>query len=128
MGTPMISDLACSALRHAITECSPKGTIVQSNRGSQSRSKVFAMILRAHERQGTMGRVASTADYAAMDSLSTLLLLNVLNRRRWVARSELRLAIVTWIDRDNHRRRRQAALGKLTPTVFKTIYNAALEA
>jgi putative transposase len=32
-------------------------------------------------------------------------------RRTWATRQELRLAIVTWIERTYHRLRRQAALG-----------------
>ena len=47
---------------------------------------------------------------------------NVLNSRRWTTRAELRLALVTWIERTYHRRRRQRALGKTTPIEFETIY------
>lgn len=39
----------------------------------------------------------------------------------WATRLELRLAIVTWIERTYHRRRRQRALGKLTPVEFEAI-------
>ena len=38
---------------------------------------------------------------------------------------QLRLAIVTWIERTYHRRRRQRALGRLTPIEFETINRAA---
>ena len=34
---------------------------------------------------------------------------------------ELRIAIVTWIERTYHRRRRQTALGRLTPVEFEAI-------
>jgi transposase InsO family protein len=46
---------------------------------------------------------------------------NVLDRRRWTTRHELRLAIVTWIEGTYHRRQRQQALGRLTPIEFETI-------
>jgi transposase InsO family protein len=46
---------------------------------------------------------------------------NVLNRRSWTTREELRIAIVTWIERTYHRRRRQAALGRLTPIEYELI-------
>ncbi|RDI18084.1 hypothetical protein DEU38_121121, partial [Rhodococcus sp. AG1013] len=36
-------------------------------------------------------------------------------------RNDLRIAIVTWIERTYHRRRRQARLGKLTPVEYETI-------
>ena len=71
--------------------------------------------------QGSMGRVASAGDNAAMESFFALLQKNVLDRQRWATRDELRLAIVTWIERTYHRRRRQAALGRLTPIEFETI-------
>ncbi|MBF6207933.1 IS3 family transposase, partial [Streptomyces gardneri] len=55
------------------------------------------------------------------ESFFALLQKNVLNRRSWCSRDELRLAIVTWIERTYHRRRRQATLGRLTPVEYETI-------
>jgi len=49
----------------------------------------------------------------------------VLDRRRWQSREELRLAIVVWIERTYHRRRRQRGLGKLTPVEFEAVHGAA---
>jgi putative transposase len=67
-----------------------------------------------------MGRVSSAGDSAAMESFVALLQKNVLNRQTWRSREELHLAIVTWIEHTYHRRRRQRALGKLTPVEFET--------
>ena len=72
-----------------------------------------------------MGRVSSAADNAAMESFFSLLQFNVLNRRRWDTRDQLRLAIVSWIERTYHRRRRQRTLGRLTPIEFETINRVA---
>ena len=72
-----------------------------------------------------MGRVGSSGDNAAMESLIALLQKNVLNTKRWDNREELRLAIVTWIETKYNRRRRQRALGKLTPIEFEMIYATA---
>ncbi|BCO56194.1 hypothetical protein MINTM005_14380 [Mycobacterium intracellulare] len=55
-------------------------------------------------------------------SFFALLQRNVLDRRRWSTRAELRLAIVTWIERTYHRRRRQRALGRLTPIEFELLH------
>jgi putative transposase len=65
-----------------------------------------------------------------MESFFSLLQKNVLNRRSWTTREELRTAIVTWIERTHHRRRRQPRLGRLTPIEFEAIMNtpAALAA
>ena len=79
-----------------------------------------------HHYQGlNWAGVASSADNAAMESFFSLLQKNVLNARRWDTRDQLRLAIVTWTERTYHRRRRQRALGKLTPIEFETINAAA---
>ncbi|GGN12215.1 hypothetical protein GCM10011578_038910 [Streptomyces fuscichromogenes] len=66
---------------------------------------------------------------AAMESFFSLLQRNVVDRRGWTTREELRIAIVTWIERTYHRRRRQAALGRPTPVEFETVMTApALQA
>ena len=60
-----------------------------------------------------------------MESFFSLLQKNVLDRRRWRTRDDLRLAIITWIERTYHRRRRQVTLGRLTPIEFETLLQAA---
>ena len=77
--------------------------------------------LTRHQMVGSMGQVGSAVDNAAMESFFALLQRNVLNRHRWHTRDKLRIAIVTWIERTYHRRRRQRALGRLTPTEYETI-------
>ena len=115
-----------AALSMAIQRRHPgPGLVVHSDRGSQFRSKAFTRLLRNHHLIGSMGRVSSAADNAAMESFFSLLQVNVLNRRRWDTRDQLRLAIVTWIERTYHRRRRQRTLGKLTPVEFETINRVA---
>ncbi len=64
-------------------------------------------------------------DNAAMESFFALLQRNVLDRQRWDTREQLRIAIVTWIERTYHRRRRQARLGRLTPVEFEAMINTA---
>ena len=54
-------------------------------------------------------------------SFFALLQKNVLDRQHWRTRQDLRIAIATWIERTYHRRRRQAALGRLTPVEYETI-------
>ncbi len=72
-----------------------------------------------------MGRVGACGDNAAMESFFALLQNNVLDRRRWPTRTELRLAIVCWIEKTYHRKRRQRRLGRLTPIEFETINQTA---
>jgi putative transposase len=129
MDSRMTAQLAVSALRNAISLRSLVGTIVlHSDRGSQFRSTAFVTMLRRNGLIGSMGRVGACGDNAAMESFFALLQKNVLDRRRWATRDELRLAIITWIERTYHRRRRQRALGRLTPIEYETINQAATAA
>jgi len=69
----------------------------------------------------SMGRVGACGDNAAMESFFALLQKNVLDRQTWTIRQQLRVAVVTWIERTYHRRQRQAALGRLTPIEYEMI-------
>ncbi|WP_432733067.1 IS3 family transposase [Microbacterium sp. MM2322] len=102
------------------------GCVVHSDRGSQFRSRKAIRALARHRMVGSMGRVGAAGDNAAMESFFSLLQKNVLNRRSWASREELRIAIVTWIERTYHRRRRQARLGRLTPVEFETMMTKTL--
>lgn len=63
-----------------------------------------------------------------MESFFAQLQKNVLDRRRWATRDDLRLAIISWIERTYHRRRRRRRLGCLTPVEFETLNQPALAA
>lgn len=121
----MESSLAVSAIRNAIALRGPENTICHSDRGSQFRSRKVARLLNANELQGSMGRVGSAGDNASMESFFSLLQKNVFNTRRWQNREELRRATVIWIETKYNRRRRQRALGKLTPVEFEMIHQPA---
>ena len=126
IGARMTSELAVNALRNAVVLRAPAGTIVHSDRGSQFRSHAYVQALRGAGLHGSMGRVGACADNAAMESFFSLLQKNVLNRQRhWASREELRLAIVVWIERTYHRRRRQDGLGRMTPIEFETLLQTA---
>jgi len=118
----MKARLAVDALEMAVAHRgSPEGVIVHSDRGSQFRSRKYVKALKKHKLLGSMGRVGACADNAAMESFFSLLQKNVLDRGFWASRLELRLAIVRWIERVYHRKRRQRGLGKLTPVEFETM-------
>ena len=121
----MTSQLAVDALRNAVALRRPAGTVVHSDRGNQFRSHAFIHALRVAGLTGSMGRVEACADNAAMESFFSLLQKNVLNRKRWTTRQELRLAIVVWIEKTYHRHRRQDALGRLTPIEYETLVQTA---
>ncbi|WP_270452023.1 IS3 family transposase [Kocuria marina] len=123
----MKAHLAVNALNNAISRRrDAAGCIVHSDRGSQFWSRKFVHALNRHHLVGSMGKVGAAGDNAAMESFFALLQKNVLDRKRWRTREELRIAIITWIERTYHRRRRQARLGRLTPIEYETIMNPAV--
>jgi transposase InsO family protein len=122
----MKSRIAVAALSNAVARrradgADVAGCVLHTDRGSQFRSRKLVHRLHRHNMVGSMGRVGAAGDNAAMESFFSLLQKNVLNRRSWDTREELRIAIVTWIERTYHRRRRQAALGRLTPIEYEII-------
>jgi len=123
----MKSRLAVTALENAVAmRGDVAGCVTHSDRGSQFRSRKFLRALARHRMVGSMGRVAAAGDNAAMESFFALLQKNVLDRRSWATREQLRIAIVTWIERTYHRRRRQPRLGRLTPIEFETTMNTTV--
>ncbi|WP_115411740.1 IS3 family transposase [Nocardia farcinica] len=120
-----VDALASAAARRSAAGEQVAGCIVHSDRGSQFRSRKFVRALGSHAMVGSMGRVGACGDNAAMESFFALLQKNVLDRRGWATRGELRIAIVTWIERTYHRRRRQARLGRLTPVEYEAIMTTA---
>jgi transposase InsO family protein len=122
----MQARLAVNALDNAVARRGQvAGCTVHSDRGSQFRSRKFVHALNRHRLAGSMGRVGAAGDNAAMESFFALLQNNVLDRRPWTTREDLRIAIVSWIERTYHRRRRQARLGRLTPIEFETTMKPA---
>ncbi len=120
----MTSSLAVTALNNAVLRRGDvAGCVLHTDRGSQFRSRKLQRALTGHRMAGSMGRVGAAGDNAAMESFFSLLQKNVLNRKTWATRDELRSAIVAWIERTYHRRRRQARLGRLTPIEYETIMN-----
>jgi len=84
-------------------------------------NRAFVRALARHHMVGSMGRVGAADDNTAMESFFSLVQKNVLNKHSWDSREDLRIAIVTWIERTYHRRRRQDRLGRLTPVEFEAI-------
>src|SRR5690554_5033098 len=111
---------------HSCNEVTQKALLFTADRGSQFHNKKFQKALKRHKLLGSMGRVGSSGDNAAMESFFALLQKNVLDRRTWTTREQLRIAIVTWIERTYHRRRRQRRLGRLTPIEFETTMNTTV--
>jgi hypothetical protein len=116
--------------RFIADELRERGLAVGENRVSRlcSQQRIWSIFAKKRGLVGSMGRVGACGDNAAMESFFALLQQNVLDRQRWNTREELRLAIITWIERTYHRRRRQRRLGRLTPVEYETLNPAATAA
>ncbi len=123
----MKARLAVDAVTNAVARRgNVAGCVVHTDRGSQFRARKMVRTLHLHGMVGSMGRVGAAGDNAAMESFFSLLQKNVLNRRSWDTREQLRIAIVTWIERTYHRRRRQKRLHGLTPIEYEAIMNTSV--
>jgi transposase InsO family protein len=65
--------LAVAVLLNAIIRRNPAGTVVHSDRGSQSRSNAFVRTIKNNGLVGSMGRVGACGDNAALESFFALL-------------------------------------------------------
>ena len=70
---------------------------------------------------GSMGQVGSAGDNAAMESFFSAATEERPQPPSWDTREELRIAIVTWIERTYHRRRRQDSARPIDPHRVRTI-------
>lgn len=80
------------------------GVLRRSVESTQFRLRKFVHALSDNGLHESKGRVGACGDIAAMESFFALPQRNVLDRRRWTARAELRLASVTRNERTYHRR------------------------
>lgn len=65
--------------------------------------------------------VGAAGENTAMESVFSLPQEDILDRRTWATREDIRTAIVTWIERTYLRPRRQTTLVRLTPIEFAAI-------
>ncbi len=116
--------LAVNAVNNAAAQRGDvAGCVFHTDRGSQFRARKQVRALNRHDLVGSMGRVGAAGDNAVMESFFSLLQKNVLDRRSWQTRQELRIAIVTWIERTYHRPRGQKRLSGLAPVEYEAIMN-----
>jgi transposase InsO family protein len=82
----------------------------------------FTRTLKNNGLRGSMGRVGAAGDNARMESFHSLLQNNVLDSKKWESQEELRIAIVHWIEKTYHRRRRKRSLGKMAPVEYEAAH------
>ncbi|RPK87241.1 IS2 transposase TnpB [Streptomyces sp. ADI98-10] len=91
-----------------------RGVVFHTDRGAQYSAAAFAEVCRRHGIRRSMGRIGSSYDNALTESFFQGLKRELLQGRRWTSKAKTRLELFCWLSYYN-RRRRQSALGYLTP-------------
>ena len=120
MGTRPTTELVAGAVEMALQNRQPApGVIHHSDHGSQYTSLAFGKHLREAGIVGSMGSVGDAYDNAAAESFFATLQVELLDRRSWITRQQLRTAIFEYIEAFYNRRRRHSSLGYLSPVEFE---------
>jgi transposase InsO family protein len=116
----MRAELVCDALRMAIAHRRPAaGLIFHSDRGTQYTSSEFTDLLAANEITQSLSRPRQCWDNAVAESFFASLKLELIDRRSWATRGQVRRAVFDYIERFFNRVRLHSTLGYLTPAEYE---------
>ena len=114
------TSLVISALEMAVHNRQPEpGVIHHSDQGRQYTALAFGRHLEKSGVLGSMGRVGSAHDNAMAESFFASLQTELLDRKIWSRRSELKAAIFEYIEIFYNRVRRHSRLGHLAPLEYE---------
>jgi putative transposase len=124
IGDHLRSELVLDASDMARRQRKPApGTIVHSDRGVQYTSWTFGHRLRQAGLLESMGKVASSVDYALIESFWSAMQPELLDRQAWGSRVELANAMFKWIEGWYNPHRRHSSLGMVSPAHFEQLDN-----
>lgn len=120
MADDMRSELVVSALEMAVARRKPApGLVHHSDRGSQYMSLVFGERCAEAGIDLSMGARGSALDNAVAESFVASLKKELVNRRSWPDKQELRTAVFDYIEAFFNSERLHSALGYLSPAAFE---------
>jgi putative transposase len=121
MDSHMRTELVTDALQMALTRRRPApGLIWHSDQGSQFVSLAFGQQARQAGIAQSMGSRGDCFDNAVAESFFATLKKELIHRRSWPLKSELRTEVFDYIEIFYNRRRRHSTLGNLSPEQFET--------
>jgi putative transposase len=121
MDSHMRTELVTDALQMALTRRRPApGLIWHSDQGSQFVSLAFGEQARQAGIGQSMGSRGDCFDNAVAESFFATLKKELIHRRSWPLKSELRTEVFDYIQIFYNRRRRHSTLGNLSPEQFET--------
>jgi putative transposase len=120
MADHMRSELVVDALQMALAQRRPApGLIWHSDQGSQFVSLAFGQQARAAGIAQSMGSKGDCYDNSVAESFFATLKKELVDRRSWPEKSELRSEIFDYIETFYNRRRRHSTLGMLSPADYE---------
>ena len=119
MGTSLATDLVLDALNMAIAQRQPTAVIHHSDQGCQYTSVQFGKRCQEVGVRPSMGSVGDAYDNAMAESFFATLECELLDRRRFRAQAEARMAIFDWIKGWYNPRRRHSSLGRVSPLTYE---------
>ena len=120
MADHMRSELVVDALKMAVHRRRPEqGLIHHSDQGSQYVALAFGQFARANGISQSMGQVGSAYDNSVAETLFATLKKELIYRRSWQTRNEVRTEVFEYIEGFYNRRRRHSYLGWLSPAEFE---------
>lgn len=120
MADHMRAELVTDALKMAVHRRRPEpGLIHHSDQGSQYVSLAFGQATRANGIARSMGKVGSAYDNSVAETFFATLKKELIYRRSWQTRNEIRTEVFDYIEGFYNRKRRHSYLGWLTPSEFE---------
>lgn len=127
MADHMRSELVVDALQMAVHRRQPdKGLIHHSDQGSQYVALAFGQFARANGISQSMGQVGSAYDNSVAETFFATLKKELIYRRSWQTRNEIRTEVFEFIEGFYNRQRRHSYLGWLSPSEFERQASLAL--
>jgi transposase InsO family protein len=116
----MQASLVCDALNMAIAARRPApGWIFGSDRGSQYTSTEFRTLLKAHHGVQSLSRKGQCWDKAVGESWFATLKEELIHRQSWATISQVRRAVIEFIEMFYNHQRLHSSLDYLTPAEYE---------
>ena len=127
MADHMRAELVTDALQMALTNRRPeRGLIWHSDQGSQFVSLAFGQKARAAGIAQSMGSRGDCFDNAVAESFFATLKKELINRRSWPTKAELRTEVFDYIETFYSRERRHSTLGQRSPADYEKLHLPAI--
>ncbi len=124
MADHMRLELVTAALQMAVARRRPeRGLVHHSDHGSQYTAVVFGEQCAAVGIDVSMGSIGDCFDNAVCESFHSTLKRELVNRRSWPTRAELRTAVFDYIEVFYNPKRRHSTLNQLSPVQYEAAHS-----